>query len=78
MAQLHASAPSPTKASRRLFAAIDDGDEGGVEAALRDGASVNSLDLAGQNKDGFTPVVVAAVFGHVDVVRMLHLSLIHI
>ena len=46
MSQPEAHAPA-TEAARRLFAAIKDGDEGLVEAALNDGASVNSLDYSG-------------------------------
>ena len=37
------SAPAPAEAAQRLTNAIHAGDEGGVEAALRDGASANAI-----------------------------------
>ena len=40
-------APAPAEAARRLIDAIRAGDEGRVEAALRDGASVDTSDSAG-------------------------------
>ena len=53
---------APTEAERRLFAASNAGDEGGVRAALHDGASAHSSIVK-----GWTALMNAADGGHVQV-----------
>ena len=49
-----------------LLAAVGAGDEGGVEQALRDGASQDA-----SRGRGWSAVMIAAYKGHVELVRLL-------
>ena len=68
MAQLNANAPASTEETLRLFAAIGDGDDVRVEAALCDGASVDSLDSAGRT------ALMVAVCNHCNHITKLLLA----
>ena len=59
-------APAPTEATLRLWTAICDDDESGAEAALRDGACVNS-----SNPLGATALMVAIRYEDASVVDIL-------
>ena len=68
-------APAPTDAAQRLIHAIRAGDEGRVEAALRDGASANTTTTGEESKylsaGSASALVLAIVAERVSIVKLV-------
>lgn len=64
---LAACSAGPTKSDRLLLAAAHTGETAGARAALERGADVNAV----EPKTGYTPLIVAAEKGHLEIVELL-------
>ncbi|MFA5106679.1 MAG: ankyrin repeat domain-containing protein, partial [Candidatus Micrarchaeia archaeon] len=55
-----------TEQNKKLLEAVSSGDLAGVKEALAAGADVNAKD-----RDGYTALMVASYWGHMDIVKLL-------